>query len=315
MRGFLNQILKKLGISPEHPPFEGLYIYALILLVGYFLADLAQLAIQNSVVPTLAPKNLSSTGISGRTQRVANYGDIIKRNPFNSDGLIPKPLSELAGEGPTEDGPAIPSNLPLRLVGTIVHANPNKSVATIELKNKSKVMTFVQNDEIEGVGAKITSVERLKVIFRNLQTNGLEYIEIKEAFAISFGAKSPSVSASSGKEEIIQGADNKFTLSRSLVSKHLNNLTELVQQARAVPNIDPATGAINGFRLLDIAPGSIFEQLGIRRHDVIKSVNKTIVDSPAKAMELLNKLKNADNINLVLERNGRDEDFSYGVTN
>ena len=83
--------------------------------------------------------------------------------------------------------------------------------------------------------------------------------------------------------------------------------------ARTTPNRDPGTGAINGFRLLDMKPGSIYEKLGLQRMDVLKSVNGTPVTSAAKAMELYNSLKNDPNIKLGIERNGKNEEFTYNV--
>lgn len=107
--------------------------------------------------------------------------------------------------------------------------------------------------------------------------------------------------------------DNNFVIKRADLSKYTNDLSSILMQARAVPNRDPGTGAINGFRLLDMQPGSIFEQLGMQRMDVIKSVDGTPVDSPAKAMELYNTLKNAPKLSLQIERNGKTETMTYNI--
>ena len=49
-------------------------------------------------------------------------------------------------------------------------------------------------------------------------------------------------------------------------------------------------GQVDGFTLVDIMPGSIYEQLGLQRNDVIKGVNGEGVNSPTKAMELYKSL-------------------------
>ena len=59
--------------------------------------------------------------------------------------------------------------------------------------------------------------------------------------------------------------------------------------------------------------GSIFEKLGLKRLDIIKEVNGEPIDSPAKAMELYNALKNTTRIDLGIERNGRLENFNYQI--
>lgn len=84
-------------------------------------------------------------------------------------------------------------------------------------------------------------------------------------------------------------------------------------QARAVPNRDPNTGEINGFRVLDMQPGSIYEQLGLQRMDVIKGVNGEPVDSIQKAMEMYNTLKNGSQVKLQIERGGKTDTFTYDI--
>ena len=84
-------------------------------------------------------------------------------------------------------------------------------------------------------------------------------------------------------------------------------------QARALPNRDPNTGEINGFRLVDMQPGSIYEQLGLQRMDVIKGVNGEPLDSVQKAMELYNTLKNGNQVKLQVERGGKSDTFTYDV--
>ncbi len=73
-------------------------------------------------------------------------------------------------------------------------------------------------------------------------------------------------------------------------------------------------GRLDGFIIADIQKGSIFEKLGIRQNDVLKSVNGESIDSPAKAMELYQALRsNAAQINLQLERDGRVENLTYTI--
>jgi general secretion pathway protein C len=110
-------------------------------------------------------------------------------------------------------------------------------------------------------------------------------------------------------------SDTQFELKRDDINRLTNNLPELLQQARAVPRMGP-NGQIECFSLADIAQGSIYEQLGLKRGDCIKSVNGEKIDSPGKAMEMYNALRSGSNaIQIGIERGGRDEDFSYSITN
>ncbi len=199
--------------------------------------------------------------------------------------------------------------LPLNLIGTLVHSNPEKSIAAIEIRGKNQVVSYTPGKEIEGMAA-ILRVERQKVIFRNLNSNRLEYIEMKkEGNKVAFGGAIPGTSG----KEVQSVGNNTFAIKRADLLKYTNDLSSILMQARAVPNREPGTGAINGFRILDMQPGSIYEQLGIQKMDVIKSVDGTAVDSPAKAMELYQTLKNNPKVTLQVERGGKTETMTYNI--
>ncbi len=239
------------------------------------------------------------------------YSKIPERNIFNADGKIPDPITaEGGGQGDFIDAPPVASQLPLKLEGTLVHANPKKSVASIALKNKNEVQTFMVDYEIEGM-ARVTAIERRKVIFRNLNNQRLEYIDIPKDNAITFGVKDPKVAG----EEVKREGEFDFTMSRSDITKYTADLGSILQQARMVPNIVPGSGGrVDGFRFVAIQPGSIYEKLGFKPMDVIKSVNNEPVNSPTKAMELYNALKSEGKIRLTVERNGREEQFNYNIS-
>ena len=180
----------------------------------------------------------------------------------------------------TEDiGQLAISKLPLKLIGTIVHTNPSRSVATIQVQGK-KVVPYLPKDDMESI-AQLLKVERFTAVLRNNQNGRLEYIEIKDdGIKLSIqNTMAPRPLTSQGPQR--QG--NNISLTRGEVNKYIQNLPSLLQQARAVPSIDPGTGAINGFRLVEIQPGSLYENLGFKRNDLIKNVNGEPVDSPAKS--------------------------------
>lgn len=299
------EILARLGGQDGRPPFESLYIYALMAFIGFTMADLGILQFRDTMLPTKAPP--------GRPEKVetfapaprTDYDVIISRNPFNSDHFIPEPIGKSKEGG--EEGEPVPSSLPLTLLGTIVHVNPKKSVATISVTSANKVLPYQVGQEIESL-AKVVKIERQKVIFRNLQNNRLEFIEIKKDLMVKqLGLSRPTAAIE------VDGTD--VTIKRSEVMKYTANLSEVLNQASAVPNFIPGSGGkINGYRLVNIAPGSIYEKLGLRRFDVIKSVNGEPVDSPAKAMELYNQLKNSNQIAIGIERNGMDETHNFTIT-
>lgn len=291
------------------PAFESIYIYVLMIFVGYVFADLAILNIRQNTIPTKAAPAKARKLPPPQLKSASEYQSIISRNIFNSDGLIPDPLQSKEKDGGGENAEPVLSQLPLELVGTLVHVNPIKSLATINLKGKSQIKSFVAGDEIENM-AKLVRVERLKAIFRNLNNGRMEFISIDTGEKVNFGVKyTPQ-----GETGEIARAGNNFVLKRETLDKYLANFDEVITQARAVPHTPPGSGGrIEGFRILSIVPGSIYTTLGLERMDIIKKVNGDLVNSPAKAMELYNALKGSSDLVLEIERNGRVENFNYKI--
>ncbi|MCB0362642.1 MAG: general secretion pathway protein GspC [Bdellovibrionales bacterium] len=295
----------------SRPPFEAIYVYLLAVFLGYTISDLAILSYRPTMLPNEAPPAKINRSIRSRQVSLLDYESISDRNFFNSDGKIPPPLSAEGKEEDQVDRPAVLSQLPLKLEGTIVHLNEKKSVSSINIRNKNETQVFGIDDEIDGI-ARVTKIERRKVTFRNLANNRLEYIEIPKDVKINFGVKAPK---STESNVIEKRGEFDFSIKREDLNKYTSNLSEILNQARMVPNIIPGSGGrVDGFRFVSINPGSIFEKLGFKTMDVIRSVNGEPVNSPTRAMEFYNALKSSSNIQLGVERNGREEDFTYSVT-
>ncbi|MNJ98561.1 hypothetical protein D3C87_163280 [compost metagenome] len=293
----------------QKPPLEKWYSYILFAFIGYCIADLGILAYRDLMLPNSTPSarpkaQALDTGVSRGA-----YNTVTTRNIFASSGIIPDALVDKTKAGPQKEDEPVLSQLPLTLIGTLVHSNPEKSIAAIEVRGKNQVISYTPGKEIEGM-ANIIKVERQKVIFRNLNSNRLEFIEMKkDGSKVAFGG----AKTGGGAKEVQKVGDNNFVIKRADLLKYTNDLSSILMQARAVPNREPGTGAINGFRILDMQPGSIYEQLGIQRMDVIKAVDGNPVDSPAKAMELYNSLKNSPKVTIQVERNGKTETLSYSI--
>ena len=291
--------------SYKRPPLEWLYAYLLAILIGYWLADLGVLSLRDRFVPqSVVPIPPQKSPLKSRPVR-DQYDVITRRNLFNAQGIIPPPLSSGSNENENMNKP-VPSRLPLKLIGTIVHVNPSRSVATVQVQGK-KITPYLPRDNMESI-AELIRVERFTAVLRNNQNGRLEYIEIKDD-GVKLSVQNPIPSKSQGPQR--QG--NTFSLKRSDVDRYIQNLPALLQQARAVPSIEPGTGAINGFRLVEIQPGSLYENLGFQRNDLIKNVNGEPVNSPAKAMELYNSLKTDSNIAIDFERNGRMQTSNFSI--
>lgn len=299
----------------KRPFFEKWLSYLLFVFIGFAIADLTILSYRDLMLPNQAPpphpKRMSNEGLVSR----GAYNTLISRNIFSSDGIIPDPLAAKNQENKSNEAPPILSQLPLELIGTLVHSNPDKSLAAISIKGKNEVLSYVPKRNIDNL-ATVIKIERQKVIIRNLNSNALEYIEMKPfgSSKVAFGASAPVAPApAAGNGDVKSMGNNRFTIKRSDLQKYLNDLSTILMQARAIPSRDPVTGEVNGYRIMDFQPNSIFSQLGIQRGDLIKSVNGETVDNPAKAMDLFNAFKTANTINMNVDRGGHTETLNYNI--
>ncbi len=290
----------------SRPPFEKLAIYALLALFALMIADFSILSVRPRMLPAQPPpaRHIQQS-MMPMTDRSA-YNVVTSRNIFNADQKIPTPFGATEG-GPKApaDAPPVPTQLPLQLLGTIVHVNPMRSVATINLKSKNEQMAFRVAQTIPENLAVIEKIERNKVIFRNKATMRLEYVEIKEDAKFNFGQAAAIAPVKHG--EVSQTSDTDFSIKNADIKKFTNDLPSVLQSARAVP-------VPGGFRIEEIMPNSIFEKLGLKPGDTIRGVNGEMVDTPAKAMEMYNQLRTANSIKLDIERGGQRQQNNYSIT-
>ncbi|MBY0555209.1 PDZ domain-containing protein [bacterium] len=303
----------KLGKSApgSNSKISKLALYALLAFVAFTIADLTIIYFRDLMIPNQAPpKKVVSIKPPAYVDR-SQFSTITNRNLFSSTGVMPEAITAKKQDEKKDNEPT-PSQLPIVVIGTLVHSDPTKSIVAVEIKSKNMSGSFSAGAEIEGM-AKVERIERNIVYIRNLNTGVLEYLEMnKTGNKVAFGASKNEPAKPAGNEVLSTGS-NQFTISRANLLKYTNDLSSVLMQARAVPNRDPNTGEINGFRILDMQPGSIYEQLGLQRMDVIKGVNGEPVDSVQKAMEMYNTLKNGTQVKMNIERGGKTETFTYDV--
>lgn len=285
-------------------------LYAFLVFLAFSIADLTIIYFRDLMIPDQAPPKkiapLKPPAFVDRSQ----YSVIPNRNLFASSGVMPEAIT--ARKETKKENDPVPSQLPIDVLGTLVHTDPSRSIAALSLKSKNMSGSYSVGNDVEGL-ARVEKVERGIVYIRNNNNGLLEYIEMnKGANKVAFDASRADAPRTGGKEVVSTG-DNTFAIKRADLLKYTNDLSSVLMQARAVPNRDPNTGEINGFRILDMQPGSVYEQLGLQRMDVIKGVNGEPVDSVQKAMEMYNTLKNGNQVKIQIERGGRLDTFTYDI--
>lgn len=276
-------------------------------LCAWLLADVAAVGI-DQLLPTPPPSVVArSMGRPMRPQQrtVDQYSVIWTRNLFNSEGKLPgEENTQVSDPG----GTPVRTSLPFNLVGVVVLRDELRSIGTIEDKSAQTVYPVRATDEIPQK-AKILSVLPDRVIFVNLQNNRREFIDLPEENVANPRVNVGRPRTSGGGVE--RTSPTQFNVSRTEIDKALQNLSQVLTQARAVPNFE--NGVPNGFKLFQIVPGSIFDKLGFQNGDVITGYNGQAVNDPGKAMELLGELKSANAVELSIKRDGRTMSNNYEI--
>jgi len=248
---------------------------------------------------------------------------------------------ESCNEGKCEakdDGPQ-ESELNVELIGTITSpTNPNARFANIKADGSIE-MVSVGSDILDGKATVIDIQSRIIYLKEGSKlTHVMLWSETtKKASKTRNGKKSgrvsssrqnlkrpdPSKSVAAKKQSssrpakfdyssgVKKNGEYDYTIDKQMLDEQLTDLTQLGMQARVIPNY--RKGKYEGFKLVGVRPGSLYRAIGIRSGDIVRSINGEAINSPNKAMELFNKLKNSSSLNLEVERRGKIEQFNYSI--
>ena len=309
------------------------YIWAvnllLLFLAAYFLAafinfQMSKKYLLEQAVNVKQPQQvLTSSGFSYHPPNSA----IIEGNIF---GTVPKTAEEPGAE------PAAVANIDAELTGVIYFSLDNKlNQATIKLKEENKTDVYKIGDEVSP-GVTVADIQPTKV------TLNVGSARTQELFFL-FGAKllpgmeppgpndyvdpysrmPPEVRARAllayrqnlVDDNIQQIGENYFKIQKSVIEKTLGNINEVMTQARMVPNnVQDGSGTkMDGFKIFNIKPGSIFQKLGMRDGDVIRKINNAPMDSVTKGFDLLQALRYEKKFDIDLLRGAQPLQMNYQV--
>jgi len=229
----------------------------------------------------------SASDNESQTPSLETYSAIMQRNIMRSGSK-----SEEKSQTTTTSG----EPLSLRLVATHLGTG-NKSFAIIEETKKKEQDLFDQGDSIFSQ-AKLISVLSGSIV---IEYEGKERILTLDDDAE--GTKESQEGAAADAEE--------FTLTENEIDDALNNLPMLLSQARAIPFF--RDGQSIGMRIFAIRSQSLYEKLGLKNGDIVKSINGSSIADTTQALKLFETLKNERSIDVVLERGGAERSFGYTI--
>ena len=311
-----NTTLKKI------PPFFFKYRrWILTLLITLALADLVILFIWPALLPqnNMTPQKPKTIPFKQRAASSSNFIHTV--NIFHS-GPIPPPLKELEKQEPVFTGSSKKTGLPFKLLGTIENFNPKRSMASIQVTSSGETNSYFVGDTIDNK-ARVTQVQRRKVIFMNLINNQLEHLEIPiEKSVFNVRNKSDTIKNNKPTKQpekpishkgISKTDNNRYSVTRSSLNEYLQQLPDILQQARVEPKYG-TDGKVLGHSFTWIEEGSIFESLGFTKGDMLISVNGEKVNDNMEAQKLFQQFRADSQFSVVVGgENGETREISYNI--
>jgi len=187
------------------------------------------------------------------------------------------------------------------------------TVITVEHKKKTKVLS--KGDEINGftldsagsnfaIFTKATKSYKVK-LFTKKRKNSKSTGTIKEVASPVKETKS-----SKPEGEIVDVGDHKI-IDRTLLDHYGENV-ENVYKDIGIKDIKNGKD-LKGFSISFIRRGSPFAKLGLKRGDVISSINGQKIDSYNAAFGIYKNIKDIENLSLVIKRGEEEMELEYEV--
>ena len=164
-----------------------------------------------------------------------------------------------------------------KLVGTVVAADPEQSLAVIENPTTGRQRVYREGDQLGDGFVK-------KILFGKVivETGAGE-----EVLAMGGGSSSPSPRQTA-------------RLDRETVDSAIPDYTQMMRQIRVRPKFEG--GQPSGFVIYNIGAGSIFEQMGLKDGDVIVAVNGRTFDTTQPVVEFYDALMEDETVSLEVKR-------------
>ncbi len=274
------------------------------------------------MTPVSKPEPLTdspSIRIAGTHPKIRSYEQYASLRESNLFGALSS--SNVAAKRVIEE--QLPeTTLELELLGCVASYEPDLSFAIIRDKRRRTEGTYAPGDFIVA-DAKVEEIREWEVVISRAGR--------REVLAMSFTDESPFAASSplpfDRRQSVFRAparSSSAFDTSIRVVNENLryinraklmdevsNNPGQLLNEFRTSPNVVENKPA--GVSIDAVGSGPLVEQSGIRSGDIVKSVNGVRINSLNDVLELKDRLQNAPEIRVVIERDGRHRTLVYKI--
>ncbi|WP_223670684.1 type II secretion system protein GspC [Kangiella shandongensis] len=204
------------------------------------------------------------------------------------------------------------TKLNLKLLGTYVSEDDAVSSAIIQSSGNQENVYFI-GDKLKVRGnVTLHQVETLKVIIKN--GGKYETLTLLEQLNQQVMSTARKPERAKGPERTIdKRRDARLSRELAEMKQKLYDNPQSMMDIAKVERVIDDSGQVSGYK---VSPGKdprMFTRLGLRRNDVITSVNGQPLNDQG-LMGVLNELNNAQSVEVTIERNGQPVTLLLGIS-
>lgn len=186
------------------------------------------------------------------------------------------------------------------------------TVVTIVYKNKTKVLA--RGEEIQGFILEDAGMN-FATFSKNAKTYKIMLVKDKQSIgSISVASPVKSLSKVQSKKviegDIVDAGDHKI-IDRALLEHYATDMKDIYNNI-GISEIRKGKD-LEGFRITFVKRGTPFAKLGVRRGDVIKSINGQEINSYNAALNIYKNIQSMNNLTLVIERGKKEMELEYEI--
>ena len=216
--------------------------------------------------------------------------------------------------------PAPSKKTPVKIVGSIkdikllaIYNASDVTVVTVEHKKKTKVLgkgEEINGFVLEGAGNNFATFSKESKTYKVDLLKSKK--DSKSAGSIKKAAPSSPPVEESVKPvgDVIDAGDHKI-VDKSLLDHYSKNIDDIYKDI-GITDIKKGK-ELEGFRISFIRKGSPFAKLGLKRGDIIKSINGQKIDSYNAAFGVYKNIQNIENLTMGIQRGKEEMELEYEV--
>ena len=191
----------------------------------------------------------------------------------------------------------------------------DRTVVTVLHKTKTKVLSRgedINGFVLEGAGNNFATFSKAKKTYKVLLDKGKSSgkSSVKSVANEPTKEVKKTVKKKEVKGDVTDAGDHKV-IDRALLKHYATNMDDIYKNI-GIGEVKNGKD-LAGFKITFVRKDSPFSKLGVRRDDVIKSINGQEITSYNAAFGVYKNIQNIDNLTLVIQRGKEEMELEYEI--